>query len=319
MDEVMDFDKYYDLKKDGSYVIHFPNNKGFSKTALSEMFSAYGKVLAIDNRGQRQGLCFIKYENLEDVKRCINGFKDHQYIKILAHKHKTKIGNTKTKSQNYRGNESKDYSKNQYQNNSQLDINMLKSTKNTTTSNKSIKDNEDFSDASLSSSVKTIDGDICSINKPSLKHLHLKHLRRSVLNKSSHSQEFSTDHSKELEQLGDIDEIPALISAEQSHRIAKKKFSVSSPMVIVAQEVIVANIHHSLSIHYILHLFEKYNPIAVSLMMTIPKSGIRYCHVYYKTSEDASATVEEFDKCLLRGKNLMVLTSQKLMQEVSLL
>lgn len=274
MGEFMDFEKYYDVRKDGSYIVHFPNNKGFSTMEIIRMFSVYGQVLAVNNRGEERGLCFIKYGNLEDVKRCINGFKGHQYVKILVHKNKLKIDNTKTKPQNSGQNKSKNYSKNQYKSNKRT--------------NNSIKNNEDFSNTSCSSWVETIDGD-------------------------------STKHLQRDKQLNDMDEIPALVTVEESLGIDERKFSVSSPTVIVAQEVIVANIHHSLSIHYILHLFEKYNPIAVSLMMKIPKSGIRYCHVYYKTSADASATVEEFDKCLLRGKNLMVLTSQELTQEESLL
>nr|XP_034182267.1 uncharacterized protein LOC117605259 [Osmia lignaria] len=305
----MDDEKYYHKKLDGSYVVHFPNNKGLSKSEIEEMFSGFGNVLSVDDRGQPHGLCFVRYENCEDVIRCIKGFKDHRYIKILPHKSKTKTMNTKLRSQNKQ-------SKNG-QWNYQADSNISKSlsAKSTNNSNGNGMDNEDFSDTSFSSSIQTIDSEGGSHKRTlSLKQLRLKNLQRAALNNSLPS-DACTNSSKKSKQISDMDEIPALVCTNKNYGINNTKFSKLSSVVVQAQEVIVANIHPSLSIHYLLHLFEKYNPIAVSLMMTIPKSGIRYCHVYYKTLEDAFATVEEFDKSLLRGKNLIVSTSQKLMEE----
>ena len=322
----MDDEKYYHKKLDGSYVVHFPNNKGLSKSEIQEMFSGFGNVLSVDDRGQSHGLCFVRYENCEDVLHCIRGLKDHRYIKILPHKTKIKTMNTKLRSQNQNNNILKqDSSKDQSQNkqskndqwNYQADSNISKSlsAKSTNNSNGNGMDNEDFSDTSFSSSIQTIDSEGGSRKRTlSLKQLRLKNLQRAALNNSLPS-DACTNTSKKSKQISDMDEIPALVCTNKNYGTNNTKFSKLSSVVVQAQEVIVANIHPSLSIHYLLHLFEKYNPIAVSLMMTIPKSGIRYCHVYYKTLEDAFATVEEFDKSLLRGKNLIVSTSQKLMEE----
>lgn len=320
----MDYEKYYDMKSDGSYVVHFPNNKGLSKSELQELFSAFGNVLSVDDRGQSHGLCFVRYENCEDVKRCITGFKNHRHIKILPHKNKTKAMNTKLRSQSqdnniFNQNSSKNQSQNKQskngQRNHQSDSNISKSlsVKSTNTSNG--MDNEDLSDISVNSSIHSIYSEVGSCKKVlSLKQLRLKNLQRAALSNSLPSMA-CTDSSKKPKQISDMDEIPALVCTNKNYGTNNTKFSKLSSVVVQAQEVIVANIHPSLSIHYILHLFEKYNPIAISLMMTIPKSGMRYCHVYYKTLEDTFATIEEFDKSLLRGKNLIVSTPQKLMEE----
>ncbi|KOC65995.1 hypothetical protein WH47_12794 [Habropoda laboriosa] len=98
-------------------------------------------------------------------------------------------------------------------------------------------------------------------------------------------------------------------------RINSYQSPSSSVKVIPAEEIIVANIHPSLSVHYILHLFEKYNPISVSHMMMTPMSKIRYCHVYYETFQKAFATMQEFDTYCLCGENLIVLTKKRLIEE----
>ncbi|XP_024893139.1 probable WRKY transcription factor protein 1 [Temnothorax curvispinosus] len=78
------------------------------------------------------------------------------------------------------------------------------------------------------------------------------------------------------------------------------------------QEIIVANIHTNYGVHYILHLFEKYGPISATLVKTIPENDLRYCHVFFKTVQDAVAVEKEFDNFHLAGKNLIVLQRSRL-------
>ncbi|XP_012542609.1 uncharacterized protein LOC105840269 [Monomorium pharaonis] len=119
--------------------------------------------------------------------------------------------------------------------------------------------------------------------------------------------------------------IPALISEEikpkESDTVSDgslsngtKNFS-SRFNFIPMQELIVANIHMNYGIHYILHLFEKYSPISATLIKTNEKTNVRYCHVYFKTIQDADAVEEEFDNFNLSGKNLIVLRKSRLIDE----
>lgn len=95
-----------------------------------------------------------------------------------------------------------------------------------------------------------------------------------------------------LEKVTDKNKIPGLISTETfmddgSVTSQVKTDSISSSKqiykTIYMADVIVANLHEKISIHYILHLFDKYDLIAVSLMKRTPKMSISYCHVYFKT------------------------------------
>ncbi|XP_020278026.1 uncharacterized protein LOC109851890 [Pseudomyrmex gracilis] len=84
---------------------------------------------------------------------------------------------------------------------------------------------------------------------------------------------------------------------------------------IPLQEVIVANIHENYGTPYILHLLEKYGPVAATFVKTTSKE-IRYCIVYLKSVQDAVATEEELDNFCLSGKNLIVLRHSRLTREI---
>ncbi|XP_076627946.1 uncharacterized protein LOC143345072 [Colletes latitarsis] len=282
----MDISKYYARKSDGSYVVHFPNAQGTSLDELNKIFSAFGKVLSVDDRG----LCFVRYQHLMDAKTCIESLQNHPFIKILPHKSKQKQNlNTKTRktnNQNYSGNESC--------NSQSKDTKTLKSFK------KNVDDQKYSesvcSESSCTNSLKSIDNDSRSSRASSLKYF---------VNKDTKKNKSSCDKS----------EIPSLISNDQIF-MSDNGYSTLNGIAVPAQEVIVANVHPKFGIHYILHLFEKYNPISASFMTIIPKTKIRYCHVYFQTPEEALAVEKEFDMQVLHGNNLIVLRSQKLMQDI---
>ncbi|XP_011162936.1 uncharacterized protein LOC105198005 [Solenopsis invicta] len=83
---------------------------------------------------------------------------------------------------------------------------------------------------------------------------------------------------------------------------------------IPMQELIVANIHISYGMYYILHLLQKYNPISATCVKITEKTWTRYCHVYFKTAQDAEAAEEEFDNFYLSSKKLIVLRKSRLME-----
>lgn len=314
----MDYEKYYDRRGDGSYVIHFPNNKGLTMKEVNTIFSSFGKVLSADDRGQPNGLCFVKLETAEDAKQCIEAFKNHKFIKILPHITK-KFVNVKKKSFNE--------NKKPFKQNVNNSDNNIKN--NNINSNdlfgKKIQEKCNQSDSNISESIsikENFNSDIKieenkkSTSISSMRHfLKLKNLRKAV-SSTSISSEATNENLNRLEEIPfNETEIPSLVSIDKKYKSHNVKVPSSSTKVIPAQEVIVANIHPNISIHYILHLFEKYNPISVSLMMTTPNTRILYCHVYFKTYEEAYSTMKEFDKYSLYGKYLIVLTSEKLIEE----
>ncbi|XP_014481273.1 PREDICTED: uncharacterized protein LOC106747847 isoform X2 [Dinoponera quadriceps] len=110
--------------------------------------------------------------------------------------------------------------------------------------------------------------------------------------------------------------IPSSSDVEIKSKGSDEKFGHSLPVstkntlpksVITMQEVIVANIHTKYDVHYILHLFQKHNPISATVVKTIFQTDIRYCLVYFKKIDDALAVEKEFDKFALSGRNLIVL------------
>ncbi|XP_053988385.1 uncharacterized protein LOC128881398 [Hylaeus volcanicus] len=288
----MNIEQYYDKKSDGSYVIHFPNDKGISLRELDQIFSAYGFVLSLDNRRNTHGLCFIRYGNLEEVKLCIEGLKNHKFIRILPHKNKILKQQPAKKTIHKQNKERNDQNHSVCESNKQLQYGNEHKFRNKM-EHKEGSSTTDSSDISISS------------------------MRSIVNSKCSHKYALSRNHkvSKGVESYEE-DEIPQLICNNQKHTTYNNEgFLSNNETTIPAQEVVVANIHPNLGIHYILHLFEKYNPISVSLMLMIPKTSIRYCHVYFKSNEEALATEKEFDRKVLLGKNLIVLRAQKLLLE----
>lgn len=332
----MDHEKYYDKKSDGSYVIHFLNKKGLDLQEVNKRFSAFGKVLSVDDHGKANALCFIKYGTVEDAIKCIDGFKNNKSIKILPHIHKMSDTNGKRLS---RSNTTRKISHSKKKGISKQDSSTYGSEKSNLISNllpiKRFQDTEiecesgsNISKSLLSSNNnfnndKVVDKD--SIDRPSPKQIsssnHISkfiNLQRIASNNLI-SSGVTNGNVKESEKIFDETEIPALLPIDQKCSMQNGKVIPSSAKIIPAKEVIVANINPSLSIHYILHLFYKFNPIAVSSMMLIPKTGISYCYVYYETYNEAYASMKEFNMYDLHGRKLIVLTIKELMKEISLL
>lgn len=331
----MDHEKYYDKKSDGSYVIHFLNKKGLNLQEVNEKFSVFGKVLSVDNHGKANALCFIRYGTVEDAIKCIDGFKNNKSIKILPHIHKINNTNGKCLSQI---NTTRKILRNKKKRISKQDSSTYCSEKSNLISNflpiKQFQDTEidcesGFNTSKSLSSNNNFNndevGDKDSVGSPSPKQISSSNYISKFINlqriasNSLISSGATNGNVKESEKIFDETEIPALMSIDQKYSIQNDKVIPSSLKIIPANEVIVANINPSLSIHYILHLFDKFNPIAVSSMMLIPKTGISYCYVYYETYNEAYASMKEFDMYQLHGRKLIVLTIKELMKEISLL
>ncbi|XP_015112510.1 uncharacterized protein LOC107038118 [Diachasma alloeum] len=73
-----------------------------------------------------------------------------------------------------------------------------------------------------------------------------------------------------------------------------------------AHEVIVANIDQACDVGFIMNLFKDYEPVLVTSMREHEKA-LRYCHVYFQSSEHAEAVERIFDRMRIYGRELIVL------------
>lgn len=112
-------------------------------------------------------------------------------------------------------------------------------------------------------------------------------------------------------------DLPRLVQKSRKSEIASHTESPvtgaeMNQATIEAQPIVVANIHTDYGVHYILHLFQKHDPICVSPMKIILKQGLRYCVVYVQSPLQARDIEKKFDNYSLCGKELIVLRAQKL-------
>ncbi|XP_017877472.1 uncharacterized protein LOC108623461 [Ceratina calcarata] len=288
----MDLEKFYD-EKDGAYLIHFANNGRLSLSEINEKFSTYGKVLSIKDRGQPYGLIFIRYENLNDTLNAITGCLADKSIHILPHKTKSKKKEDGTLN----------IQRTSFENNEQQCNNDINTFKWNSTVNKIYRDIKRRS-INISSQTRSL----------LLDPWESKNLQVMSNSNSSTWSLTTNDHTKGIPQF-DTTKMPALISNDEKYKVHRTHPSSQKNVTIVlAHEIIVANIPHNVNVHYILHLFNKYDPLSASLIKTTPKTGIRYCHVYYETQEQADAIVKEFDSYSLFNTKLIVVTPCQLME-----
>lgn len=337
-------EKYYKIAKDGSYVIHFANKKGLNIEEIRNLFSSYGYVLSIYNNDDKvNGLVFVRYKTLQEIEACLEGFQNSDVIFILPQKDKINgtIRKTDQKSSNqatgmqdtfqetcntgkqFQSNYDQEFSKaeeksicnaNSNGNNEFDNTNNLVETFRASNHNYKSENPIRYSDSLIPK-----EQDLLSLPINEIFNYHQKQQQK---NKSYISKKLNANTYVN----NDIhDEIPALISDTE---IKQKEFdamsdsslqggikNASKVIHIPMQEVIVANIHSNYDIHYILHLFKKYNPIAATLAETHVGINVRYCHIYFKTKQDAVAVEEEFDNFYLSGKNLIVLRISQLKEE----
>lgn len=316
----MNDERYYDRRADGSYVIHFPNKNGLSMEKINEMFAEFGDVLSVDDRGKAYGLCYVRYKNLDDTKRCIDGFRNHEFISILPHKNKPKAA-TKNRmpcngsknlfqphitrgsledvftGKNLYDKQSRDNENDKCKKNRHSDFNM---------SRLSIKDKYNVSNDST-------DSEHFSETHSPKSYLKARQESRFTSN-TSISSEITNETSKGLRDVVDPKKIAGIVLVDQTHRLYKEL--ASTPIrIVTAHEIIVGNIHPSVGIHYILHLFEKHNPLSISDMKATVELGTRYCFVYFTARDEAIATQREFDSYSIHGSKLIVSTFTKLLQE----
>lgn len=351
-DSTIDYEKYYKISRDG-YTVHFVNKKKLSLEEINELFSLYGNILSVQSGGGNNGgLRFVTYKTLEEVIKCLKGLQNSNVVTIL--RQKDKMGETKAtdqRSSNYlhdariEDTSQRTFNKQFYSNsipNESFPENGEKSIHYVRTCDlNKLKDNVYFSGIAPHNTRQG-----CKFNE--IRHANISprmfnekySLKQNFMNNEDYNQvrekqqktklysSTKTEKDVEINRNMEIDnrKMPALISkikvkSKESDVMSNNSLSneIRNPSSKIApmQEIIVANIHVKYGIHYILHLFERHDPISATLVKTIPENDIRYCHVYFKTIQDAVAVEEEFDNFDLSGRNLIVLRKSRLIDETA--
>jgi len=337
---LVNFEKYYKVTKDGYYSIHFLNKNCFTIEEIKILFSFYGNIVHMyDNN---KGLVFVKYRTLTETINCLKALQN--ILNILPQKEKIDNTNKETDQDtnlqtSIRINSGSSYDRTSLEsgNKSVLNIrsnsvnrfdkidgssNNSPNSKPDSTSNINIeKDKSIFVSSekhafSLRQETCTSDGifDSNFVQEP---------FRSNI---SSHSLTKCDTNNYIDNNVYNDSKIPNLINnTEMEHEdfgttsncslLADLRNASSKIFIMPMQEVIVANIHANYGMHYILHLFGKFNPVAATSVKTISETNIRYCHVYFETVQNAMAVEKEFDNFFLSGKNLIVLRKLQLIEK----
>ncbi|XP_058799164.1 uncharacterized protein LOC131668762 [Phymastichus coffea] len=318
----------------GNYWLLFPNRHALGNDQIKDIFSQYGTVNLITKSGDEKGLRFVRYSCLNDVKNAVDNLKDHPQIKLIPYRPKNKNSNNVKKEEN---NEMYSEKRNFFQRKPRSDCNHKNSIEQRLNGGSNVTDfqnieyelcNEKVSSSGSNASVKLLSDSFSTrnsyIDKPQLVHASNsinfpkplvqsdQKLKTLLQIRGTNSDTFNTGTITNRSNIGynDEDELPDLVANKIKPIVLSKK------VIYNADEVIVANIPNGFGSAYILHLFQDFEPLAISYVKTVLKNEIRYCHVYFKSAEDSMAVETMFDKYDLCGKRLNVMRLCNLEEEV---
>lgn len=350
----MDYEKYYKVMQDGAYCIHFSNKKGFSKEQINDLFSSYGNVLSVTWKGDNiNGLIFIRYKTQQETLYCLESLQKSNDIRILPQKDKIDKQKVQQSSNEWQARRTDNSFQETFVIDKQHHSSSTYNNKNFTCEEKPIfyKRNsncaDNFSNSNFSrpkhdykSYVNAINSNKFNsliVDEKSLQYPKQQNYDNKILscNQVIKQQEIgfhgpskpeikpcsiwnkdTFNGSKILSVISDPEINPKRSDTKIDHSLLTCTDNTLHKSVVIMQEVIVANIHVNYGVHYILHLFEKYNPISATLVKTIFKTDIRYCSVYFMNTENALATEKEFDNFALSGRNLIVLRKSQLSKAI---
>lgn len=332
-------DKYYTLidgGKDGSYCILFANHHGLEKEEVESIFLQFGRLINVKfHNGNKNDICFVRYESMEDAVRAVEGLKDDPKIRLLEHKKKKQrneyhseraqgngYGQQNCNGIKYRQNiQENDQSAFNRNGNFKEDIHHGNSNDNLPRGPKYMNENQKQID--FPSEANSTNG-------------NQKHpdLTQRLMSAKLYQKPNNLPHDPKAPNQGNLennDKIPDLVDCNEKRMTTIKNQSIDVPelvtasgktlgmispkkQIIIAQEVIVANIPIEYGSPYMLHLFDRYEPLAISHIMVEPRTSKRYCHVYFKSSEESQQVEKSFDKKLLLDQSLVVLRSNQLLE-----
>ncbi|KAL2726957.1 hypothetical protein V1478_007235 [Vespula squamosa] len=336
----MDVHQFYS-KKGNFYTVQFENQKCLTIKEIKNVFNQFGNVLYVNAAKNINGLHSVTYKNLKGALHCIKGLQDNDVIKLLPKKLEENSNNKmdnneiqditskKKKSKKIiprfeKLRQMKHFTAMDITANSDRSSNDISITDERKLDEKNIYQNK-YNTIEYFKNNEYLDAgdrfliDSTASNLNLSKFFFENEKCQSISRKSFSSPTYPDELFQKHNEIYNLNRpnVTAYRTTGSSNFIYSVTGHLTNSKIIPAENIIVANVHEDCSIHYILHLFERYEPIAVSLMRTIPQFSIRYCHVYFKTPEQALAIEKKYDKFVISGKSLIVLRNHKLIDEIS--
>ncbi|KAL7300815.1 hypothetical protein TKK_0006380 [Trichogramma kaykai] len=293
---VVNDDLWYQDEKNNYWVL-FPNKFALDEEEIRKIFSNFGTVRGINKAGDEKGLRFVRYKTQEEAVNAVHGLENHPTIHLKPNKNKHKEKSNEGSTTNTNNEERSNF----FQRKSDRAQRNVFGTENDDQStcsgytvsskihcmeNQSVKNNfSNLSSKSFDSNEK-----ISSFKKTNLK----------VANNSHHVSQSVTN-------IEDINDVPDLVVHKKTGLIPQKKF-------FPAGEIIVGNIPMGYGSAYMLDLFNRWEPLAVTGTSLAGNSDIRFCRVYFKSEADTKEIEKCYDNYVLSNKKLVVLRPSRLME-----
>jgi hypothetical protein len=291
--------------RNGHYSVVFRNKYALTKTELIKIFSQFGKITRILARGDDTGFHFINYETFEEVQRAIHGLQNNNNIKLVPHRPKRKeLSNQVNHYNDQNKNTNYSVSTTQFMKPKKKEVDLFKYGNTTSKTSQQITTFNSNNIKDLLQNKSIICNHQINATNKSQKHSTIQSISTQDLFCSKINNAYSLTNSLNFKE---NDQIPKLITEANCKTIEKSK------NILIAEEIIVANIHQSYGSAYFLHLFQNFDPLAVSYIEI--HNHIRYCYIYFKTEQHAIQVENQFDNYNLSGKKLIILRSCTLIKE----
>ncbi|XP_034948124.1 uncharacterized protein [Chelonus insularis] len=304
--------------------IYFVNKNGLSVEKIDKIVSEFVGKKKINQTSNPSGMCFINLFSFEDAVKCVKGLQGHELIQL-----KKQLKNQGELKKNGIKNDETNKSDSKYDEMYKSDFKHDEMFKSDLKKNEISKNGFKNDEIKQKEEESFIINDSDDIKKTPEKcnELITDLKAKKVIDTNTYDylkQEFQDKKCVEAEP-----KMPELVlknnvsneamskdtTAESTHSVEENSDLIEN---VEAEELIIANIHEDYGTNYILHLLEKYQPIGASFVKVSERYALRYCHVYFTSSQYINEVQKKFDKFELGTKNLIVLYVNRLKGILSL-
>lgn len=290
------------IKAEGHcYCLIFSNYKALEHSTIESIFSNYGRVISVTATGDHRGYRFVRYATLEEAQKAVDNVGNDHDIQLKGHKPKNQ------------GKQSPSGKKYRQKNNGDKRNNLVSESRRPSVPvwRHEVENYSDYSSCGESSSDEPKNKSLYFMQRTQSMHSlpgseHGNQLRSAISEDRMNQRYQELNHLRQQVFISSSDSegVPALVSSKNPEK--------PNIVMVTAGEVVVGNIPTRLGAAYLLHLFEKHHPLAISYLHAVSKTNTNYCHVYFRSDKDALRVEREFDKHDLMGRRLVVMRPEKL-------